>query len=195
MLRVEIYSGTRKILKHNSRNKICRSDQQLHGMALCVYHGIKVQVEGVDGERIAQMCWWTGSQSWRGGDRRNNWTWVTQWPGRCYSALNGRVPWQLQRLFKIKLCNEDGAFVEYWLALALTTISENSGNVNPVVKFVQVRKAPETVDLQVFSMGNIVCCMHIIPERATSSNRDDRWDKRWIVNSHIDLGTWNNVYA
>jgi len=56
MLRVEIYSGTRKILKHNSRNKICRSDQQLHGMALCVYHGIKVQVEGVDGERIAQMC-------------------------------------------------------------------------------------------------------------------------------------------
>jgi len=50
----------------------------------------------------------------------------------CYGALNVHLPWQLQRLFKIKLQNEVGAFVEYWLALELTTIPENPGNLDPV---------------------------------------------------------------
>jgi len=83
-------------------------------------------------------------------------------------VLNGPLPWQLQRLFKIKLLNEDGAFVEYWLAVALTTTPENSGNLDPVPKFLQARKALAAVALQVFSVGHIVGCAHIIPEIATS---------------------------
>ena len=90
-----------------------------------------------------------------------------------YGALNGRLPWQLQRLFKIKLLNKDGAFVEYWLALALTTMPENSGNLDPVSKFVQVTKAPVAVALEVFSMGNIVGCAHVVPEITTSSYTGD----------------------
>jgi hypothetical protein len=149
---VTIYNGTREFLKHKSRNKTYISDEQLHAMELCIYHGINVQVEGLDDERISQICRCAGSQSCRAGDRRNDWVWVTQRPGRCYGALNGRLPWQLQRLFKIKLLNVDGAFVEYWLALVLTTIPENSGNLDPVSKFVHVRKAPAAVALQVFSV-------------------------------------------
>jgi len=82
--------------------------------------------------------------------------WVKQPPGRCCGSLNGCLPWQLSPLFKIKLLNEDGAFVEYWLALALTTITENLGNLDPVSKFVDVRKALEAVALHVTSMGIIV---------------------------------------
>jgi hypothetical protein len=109
-------------------------------------------------------------------------------------VLNGCLPWQLQRLFKIKLQNEDGAFIEYWLALALTTIPENSGNLDPVSKSVKVRKAPAAVALQVFSVGNIVGCTRIIPEIATSSKTGDGRNERLIVNSHIVLATWNDVY-
>jgi len=109
-------------------------------------------------------------------------------------VLNGRLPWQLQRLFKIKLLNEDGAFVEYWLTLALTTIPENSGNLDPVSKFVQVRNAPAAVALQVFGVRNILGCPHVIREIATSSKTGDGRNERWIVNSHIDLATWNDVY-
>jgi len=87
--------------------------------------------------------------------------------------LNGHLPWQLQRLFKIKLQNEDGAFIEYWLALALTTIPENLSNLDPVLKFVQVRKSPVVVALQVFSVGNIIGCAYIIPEISTSSKTGD----------------------
>jgi len=194
MHRVAISSGTREFIKDKSCNKTFISDEQLHAMELCIYHGIKVQVEGLDSEQLSQMCQCTGSQSWRGGDWRNDWVWVKQPLGRCYGVLNGRLPWQLQRLFKIKLLNEDGAFVEYWLALALTTIPENSGNLDPISQFVQVRKAPAAIALQVFSVGNIVDCAHVIPEIATISKTGDGWNERWIVNSHIYLVTWNDVY-
>jgi hypothetical protein len=172
--RAAIYSGTGEFIQHKSRNKTYISDEQLHAMELCIYHGINVQVEGLDGERMSQMCRCTESQSWRGVDRRKNWVWVKQRPGRCYGALNGLLPWQLQRLFKIKLPNEDGAFVEYWLAMALTTIPENSGNLDPLSKCVQVRKAPAAVALQDFSVRNIVGCAHVTPEIATSTKTGDR---------------------
>jgi len=192
--RVAIYSGTREFINHKSDYKTYISDDQLHTMELCIYHGIQVQVERLDGQRISQMCRCTGSRSWCGGDRRNDWVGVKQRPGRCYAAQNGHLPWQLLRPFKIKLLNEDGGFVEYWLALALTTIPENSGNLDQVSKYVQVRKAPAAVALQVFSVGNIVGCAHVIPEIATSNKTGDGRNERWIVNSHIDLATWNDVY-
>jgi len=59
--------------------------------------------------------------------------------------------------------------VEYWLTLALTTIPEYSGKLDPVLKFVLVRKALVAVALQVCSVGNIVGWAHVIPEIATSS--------------------------
>jgi len=177
-----------------SRNKTYISDDQLHAMELCIYHGTKVHIEGLDGERISQICRCKGSQSWRGGDRQNDWVWVKQRPGRWYGALNGRLPWQLQRLFKITLQNEDGGFAEYLLALAFTTMPENSGNLDPVSKFVQVGKAPAAVASQVFTVGNIVVCPHIIRELAASSKTGDGRNERWIVNSHIALATWNDVY-
>jgi hypothetical protein len=67
------------------------------------------------------------------------------------------------------LQNEDGPFVECTLALALTRIPENSGNLDPVSKFIQVGKAPAAFALEVFSVRNSVGCAHIIPEIATSS--------------------------
>jgi len=125
MHRVTIFSTTREFIKHQRHNKQYISDEQLHTMELCIYHGIRVQVEGLYGELISQMFRCTESQNWHGEDRQNDWVWVKQRPGRCYGVLNGYLPCQIQRLFKIELLSEDGAFVEYWLALALTTLPEN----------------------------------------------------------------------
>jgi len=147
-----IYPAKREFIKHTSRNKMYISDEQLHAMGLRIYHGITVQVKGLQGERISQMCRCTGSQSWCRGDRRNDWVWVMQRLGRCHGALTGRLPWQVQRLFKIKLQNTEGDFVEYWLDLVLTTIPETSGNLDPVLTCVQGRNAPATVALQIFSV-------------------------------------------
>jgi len=94
--RAAIYNGIREFIKHMSHNKMYISDEQLHAMELCIYHLIKVQVEGLEGERISQLCRCRRSQSWRGGHRQNDWVWVKQRLGRCYGALNGRLPWHLQ---------------------------------------------------------------------------------------------------
>jgi len=170
---VRIYTCARTFLKHRSRNKPYTSDEQLHAMELCIYHGIKVEVECVEGEGISQISQCTGSQSWRGGDQPNDWVWVKQRPGSCYGALNGRLPLQLQPIFKIKLLNEDGAVLEYWLALALNTIPENTGKLDSVSKFLQVGQAPAAVDLQVFQVRNIVGCAHVITGIGTSSTTGD----------------------
>jgi hypothetical protein len=78
---VTIFNGTREFLKHKSRNKTYLSDEQLHAMELCIYHGMKVQVEGLEGECISQICRCTESQSWHGGDRQNDCVWGNQCPG------------------------------------------------------------------------------------------------------------------
>ena len=54
-------------------------------------------------------------------------------------------------------------------------------------------KPPAAVALQVFSVETIVSFTHVIPETATSSNTGDGRNERCIVNSHIDLATWNKV--
>jgi hypothetical protein len=71
----------------------------------------------------------------------------------------------------------------------LTTIPENLGNMDSVSKAVHVRNPPAAVTMQVFEVGNIFGCADITPEIATSSRTGDGWNKRWIVNSHIDLAT------
>jgi hypothetical protein len=191
---VAIYSGTRELIKPKSRNTMYISHDQLHPMELCIHVGTKVQVEGLDGDCISQIGRCTGSKSCPGGDRRNDSVWVKQCLGRCNGTLNGRLPWQLQSLFKIKLLNKDGAFVEYWLTLTFTTIPENSGNLVVVSKFLHLSKASGDIALQVFSVGNIVDCTHVIQERATSSKTGDGPNERWIVNTYIHLSTWNDVY-
>ena len=108
--------------------------------------------------------------------------------------MNGRLPWELQGLFKIKLQNEDGASFEYWLAMALHTIPENSGNLDTLSKLVRIRKAQQAGALQMFGVWKIVGCVRVIPDIATGCTTGDGGNMRWIVNSHIELVTWNDVY-
>jgi hypothetical protein len=109
--------------------------------------------------------------------------WYAEWASPVATATT----------IQIKLLNEDGAFIEYWLALVLTRIPENSVNLDPVLKFVQVRKAPADFALQVFSVGNIVGCTHVIQDIASTSKTGDGPKELLIVNSHIYPPSSNDV--
>jgi len=61
--RPAIYSNTWYCIKYKRRNKMYISDKQMNAMELCIYHDIKVQVEGLEGETMSQMCRCTESQS------------------------------------------------------------------------------------------------------------------------------------
>jgi len=54
--RMLLFNGRWEFLKHKSRNKTYISDEQLHTMEFCIHHCIKVQVEGLEDERISQIC-------------------------------------------------------------------------------------------------------------------------------------------
>jgi hypothetical protein len=55
-------------IQHHSYFKCYLSADQLHAMDLIVHHGIDLQVVGLDGEPISEMCQCTEIQSWRLGD-------------------------------------------------------------------------------------------------------------------------------
>jgi len=195
MHHVAQYRFMHQLIKHKCCNKMYILDEQLCTIELCIYHGIKVQLEGLEGKYIPQICRYTSSQSWHGENRQNDWLWVKQCLVRCYGVLIGHLLWQLQRLFNMYLLNNDGAFVEYSLALAITTIPENSCKLDPNSKFVQVWEAPAAGALQVFSVGNIFGGAHVIPEIAIISNTGNRRNEWWIGNSHINLPTSNDAYT
>jgi hypothetical protein len=69
------------------------------------------------------------------------------------------------------------------LALALTIIPENLGNLDRIGKFVQLRNSLAAVALHDFSVGNIVGFTYVIPQIATSCKSGDRRNEQWIVNT------------
>jgi hypothetical protein len=90
--------------------------------------------------------------------------------------------------------NEDGVFVEYQLALVLTTIPENCSNMELLSKSEYVRNSPASGAWLVFGVGDTVVCGYVIPEIATGRKTADRGIERWFVNCQIDLLIWNDVY-
>jgi len=50
MHRMAIYNRTLELIKHKSRNMMYILDEQLHPMKLCIYHGIRIQFESLNGE-------------------------------------------------------------------------------------------------------------------------------------------------
>jgi hypothetical protein len=66
--RMTIYNSMLKFIKHKSCNKTYISDEQLHAIELCIYHGIKVQHKGLKDARISQIFRCTAIQSWHSGD-------------------------------------------------------------------------------------------------------------------------------
>ena len=79
----------------------------------------------------------------------------------------------------------------FWLAYVESTKPVNGRMPEKALKLVRVVR-PTTGELDaVISAGNIVGAAHVIPEEPVSSGSEN---KGWIVNSHIDLATWNDVY-
>ena len=67
----------------------------------------------------------------------------------------------------------------------------NGGVPEKASKMVGVVK-PTTGEINAFiSAGNIVRAAHLVPEEPNSTGKENTG---WIVNSHIDLSTWNDVY-
>lgn len=169
--------------------------EDLMGSTAAIYHGLEVKTSNMHGEETAQRLRCTGDNSWYSGTARNDWVWVQiarRQAGKDlpYKALQGRLPYQMLRLFKLQVVHPRGSNT-FWLAYVRLTKPANGGMPEKASQLVRVVKPTSEEENAVISAGNIVGAAHLIPEEPISSQKEN---KGWIVNSHIDLGTWNEVY-
>jgi len=99
-----------------------------------------------------------------------------------YGALRGRLPAKLVSLFKIRdyRCEDQVrrlAGIQFVRAV-------NSGRISDVHSLVTVQMKEDAREFTVVDIGTILGLAHFIPEG----------DWRWIVNSRIDLRTFNEGY-
>jgi len=100
-----------------------------------------------------------------------------------YGALRGRLPARLITLFKIR----SGYMLQdtvYSLARVEFMSLVDSGRPSDVHGLVTVQLRDVIRELTIVDIGTILGLAHLIPET----------DRRWLVNSRIDLRTFNKIY-
>ena len=123
-----------------------------------------------------------GALNFRNHGSSNDWVWEQARTEDMYSALRGHLPAKLIALFKIRdyRC-EDRV---HCLTGIHFVSAVNSGRISDVHSLVTVQMKEDAREFTVVDIGTILGLAHLIPEG----------DRCWIVNSHIDLRTFNEVY-
>jgi len=123
----------------------------------------------------------TGTHRFRNQESRNDWVWVQAGGEEMYGALRGRLPAKLVALFKIRDYAQDAV---RRLAGVQMLNPVNSGWPSDVHGLVTVQLREDAREFTLVDIGTILGLAHLIPEG----------ERRWLVNSRIDLRTFNEIY-
>jgi hypothetical protein len=96
----------------------------------------------------------------------------------------------MHNLFKLRVVHLNGENT-FWLGYIQVTKPASGGMPESASQLVRVVKQSFGGAYAVISAGNIVGADHLIPEEPISSKLENI---EWLVNSYIDLATWNNDY-
>jgi hypothetical protein len=124
----------------------------------------------------------TGTSLFRTQACRNDWVWVQTGGEEMYGALRGRLPGKLIALIKLRDYRDTSRV--YRLACIQMLNAVNSGCPSEFHDLVTVQQRPDARKFTIFKIGTILGLAHLIPES----------DQRWLVNSRIDLRTFNEIY-
>jgi len=101
-----------------------------------------------------------------------------------YGALRGRLPAKLVALFKIRDYRCDNTDTVRRVASVQMLTPVNSGRLSDQHGLVTVQMREDARGFTIVDIGTILGLAHLILEE----------DRRWLVNSRIDLRTFNEVY-
>jgi len=124
----------------------------------------------------------TGTLHFRNQGSRNNWVWAQAGIEEVYGALRGRLLAKLVALLKIKDPRSEDTVRRVAGVQLLTPV--NSGRLSDLYGLVTVQMREDTRGFTIVDIGTILGLTHLITEE----------DRRWLVNSRIDLRTFNEVY-
>jgi len=126
----------------------------------------------------------TGERSFRNGGSRNDWVWVALGAANEYGALRGKLPGRLRGLFKVRDTGTNGKVYRLAIVQLLQTAGGNRiSGAHGLVK-VFARQQTSTDEFWIVDITTVTGLAHLIPEG----------DGKWLVNSRIDLRTFNDVY-
>ena len=126
---------------------------------------------------------YTGARLFCNQTSQNDCVWVQARGENMYGALRGRLPARLIALFKIRSGYMQPNTV-YRLAGVQFMSLIDSGQPSDVHGLVTVQLSDVTRALTIVDIGTIIGLAHLIPEG----------ERRWLVNSRIDLPTFNEIY-
>jgi len=101
-----------------------------------------------------------------------------------YGALRCRLPAKLVALLKIRDYRCDTTDTVRWVAGVEMLTPVNSERLSDQHGLVTVQMREGARGFTILDIGTIFGLAHLIPEE----------DRRWLVNSRIDLRTFNEVY-
>jgi hypothetical protein len=179
-------------------------DEELDMVPIVVYKSIAVHVLKY-GTAIweKQILRCTLETHWHGGPPRHDWAWwracrqsrvMSQQPSETtlpplpWKALKGRLPVRLISLFKFSIMKDGMAMPDLQLAFVQITNMVARGAVERVSGMVKVARATPETEYRLVHASQIDGAAHLIPFEP-----DNKTNCAWLVNSHIDIETWNEV--
>ena len=124
----------------------------------------------------------TGALHFRKQGNRNDWVSVRAGTEEMYGAVRGRLSANLVALFKIRDYTCENAVHPVAAVRMLNAVK--SGFVSDIHGLVTVQMREEYREFTIVDVWTILALAHLIPEG----------ERRWLVNSRIDLRTFNEVY-
>ena len=112
--------------------------------------------------------------------------WVAYGTSNEYGALRGKLPGKLRGLFKIRDTGNDGKVYRLAIVQLLQASQNRGGRIADAHRLVRVfakRQKSET-EFRIVDIATVTGQAHLIPDG----------DGRWLVNSRIDLRTFNDIY-
>jgi len=124
----------------------------------------------------------TGDLHFRPQGTRNDCVWVQAGTAEMYGALRGRLPAKRVALIKIRDYRSDDSVRRVAGVQTLTPV--NSGSLSGQHNLVTVQMREDARGFTIVDIGTIVGLAHLIQEE----------ERRWLINSRIDLRTFNEFY-
>lgn len=141
---------------------------------------------------VVQTVRCTGKESWMSQSPRNDWVWRNV-PGNAkHGALHGALPVKLLHIFRLVIHNNVyGYYGEHELALVETTIACNGGKPDADSGLVRVKRDVGR-PFVIVDIAELTGAAQCIPDKPLLPKKKQH---SWVVNSHVDLETWNTVYS
>ena len=125
----------------------------------------------------------TGARIFRKQTSQNDCVWIQAGGENMYGGRRGRLPARIIALFKMWSGYMQQDTVDCLAAVQFMS-RVDSGRPSDVYGLVTVQLRDVTRELTIVDIGTIIGLAHLIPET----------ERRWLVNSWMDLRTFNEIY-